>query len=401
MSQRLIGLNADLERLRNEGYDLSIRGGYLIIQDVPYATVDGIARGALISTLKLSGERTEKPDTHVCHWQGTMPCHSNGQPISAIANASAPQDLGHGLSQVLTFSAKADYRDYHHKMTTYLGRIVGEAQKIDPTVTAQTFPVFENEDDGASVFKYVDTASSRARIGLLNEAIQSKRIAIIGLGGTGAYILDLVAKTPVREIHLFDGDRFSSHNAFRSPGAAPLTVLREKPSKVAYLARTYEAMRRGIFPHEEYLTADNTEQLRGFDFVFICIDSGAAKADILSALETYGITFIDVGLGVTRGADGLSGLLRVTTSTPSNRAQARRRIPIGDDDDQENEYSTNVQIAELNALNATLAVIRWKKLAGFYRDSGQERNTSYAISPNAIVNEDTECRSEPTSSQFS
>lgn len=388
MSQRLIGLNPDLERLRNEGYDLAIRGGYLVIQDVPYVTRDGIARGTLISTLKLSGELTDKPDTHVCYWQGEMPCHSNGQPIRAIENPSERQDLGHGLSQVLTFSAKADYRDYHHKMTTYLGRIVGEAQKLDSTVTAQTFPVFPIEDEAESVFKYIDTASSRAGIGALNEKVATQRIAIVGLGGTGAYILDLTAKTQVREIHLFDGDQFSSHNAFRSPGAASLDTLRGKPTKVAYLAQVYEAMRRGIHPHPEYVTAASVEKLRGFDFVFVCIDGGAVKADILDALDAFGTTFIDVGLGVTRGEAGLSGLLRVTTSTPGTREQARRRIPVGDDDGQENEYKTNVQIAELNALNATLAVIRWKKLVGFYRDSSREHNTSYAIAPNALVNED-------------
>ena len=33
-------------------------------------------------------------------------------------------------------------RDFHHKMTTYLGRIVGEAQRLDSTATAQTYPVF-------------------------------------------------------------------------------------------------------------------------------------------------------------------------------------------------------------------------------------------------------------------
>lgn len=388
MSQRLIGLNSDLENLRNEGYDLAIRSGYLVIQDVPHVTPGGIARGTLISTLKLSGERTDKPDTHVCYWQGEMPCHSDGQPIRAIENASDRQDLGHGLTNVLTFSAKADYRDYHHKMTTYLGRIVGEAQKLDPTVTAQTYPVFPIEDESESVFKYVDTASSRAGIGALNETFATQRIAIVGLGGTGAYILDLVAKTQVREIHLFDGDQFSSHNAFRSPGAASLETLRGKPTKVAYLAQIYETMRCGIYPHPEYVTAANVEQLRGFDFVFICIDGGAAKVDILAALEAFGITFIDVGLGVTRGDAGLSGLLRVTTSTPATRELARRRIPVGDDDGQENEYKTNVQIAELNALNATLAVVRWKKLAGFYRDSCHEHNTSYAIAPNALVGED-------------
>lgn len=388
MSQRLIGLNPDLEKLRNEGYDLAIRGGYLVIKDVPYVTSGGIARGALISTLNLSGEHTEKPDTHVCNWQGEMPCHSNGQPIRAIENPSKRQDLGHGLTDVLTFSAKADYRDYHHKMTTYLGRIVGEAQKLDPTVTAQTFPVFPIEDEAESVFRYVDTASSRAGIGALNEEFAAQRIAIIGLGGTGGYIIDLVAKTQVREIHLFDGDQFSSHNAFRAPGAASLEKLRDRPHKVYYFAQIYEAMRRGIHPHADYLTAANVDQLRDFDFAFVCMDGGAAKIAILDALEAFGISFIDVGLGVTRGEAGLSGLLRVTTSTPATRQQARRRIHVGDDDGRENEYKTNVQIAELNALNATLAVIRWKKLVGFYRDSGHEHNSSYAIAPNALVGED-------------
>jgi hypothetical protein len=388
MSQRLIGLNPDLERLRNEGYDLAIRGGYLVIRDVPYVTSSEIARGTLVSALKLSGERTDKPDTHVCYWQGEMPCHSDGRPIRAIENPSKRQDLGHGLTDVLTFSAKADYRDYYHKMTTYLGRIVGEAQKLDPTVSAQTFPVFPIEDEAESVFKYVDTASSRAGIGALNAKFAAQRIAIVGLGGTGAYILDLVAKTQVREIHLFDGDQFSSHNAFRAPGAASLETLRGKPNKVSYFAQVYKTMRRGIHPHPEYLTAANVDQLCGIDFVFVCVDGGVAKIAILDALDAFGITFIDVGLGVTRGDAGLSGLLRVTTSTPATRQQARRRIHVGDDDGQENEYKTNVQIADLNALNATLAVIRWKKLVGFYRDSGHEHNSSYAIAPGALVGED-------------
>jgi molybdopterin/thiamine biosynthesis adenylyltransferase len=361
----------------------------LVIQDVPHVTSGGgIAAGTLISPLKLGGERTDKPDTHVCYWQGEMPCHSNGQPIRAIENPSDRQDLGHGLTNVLTFSAKADYRDYHHKMTTYLCRIVGEAQKLDPGVTAQTFPVFAIEDEAESVFRYVDTASSRAGIGALNEAFTSQRLAIVGLGGTGSYVLDFVAKTQVHEVHLFDGDQFSSHNAFRSPGAASLDTLRDQPTKVAYLARVYNEMRRGVHPHPEFITAANVEQLRGFDFVFLCIDGGPVKVEIIAALEAFGITFIDVGLGVTRGHQGLSGLLRVTTSTPTTRDAARRRIPSGGDDGQDNEYKTNVQIAELNALNATLAVIRWKKLAGFYRDSGREHNTSYAIAPNALVGED-------------
>lgn len=66
-----------------------------------------------------------------------------------------------------------------------------------------------------TVFQYIDTNSSRANIEMINMKLERQKIAIIGLGGTGAYILDMVAKTPVKEIHLFDGDSFDQHNAFR------------------------------------------------------------------------------------------------------------------------------------------------------------------------------------------
>jgi tRNA A37 threonylcarbamoyladenosine dehydratase len=81
-------------------------------------------------------------------------------------------------------------------------------------VTAKTFTVVDAEEE-ETVFKYIDTASSRAEINLIARKLELGKIAIVGLGGTGAYVLDLVAKTPVREIHLFDGDTFFQHNAFR------------------------------------------------------------------------------------------------------------------------------------------------------------------------------------------
>ena len=72
-------------------------------------------------------------------------------------------------------------------------------------------------DPEDSVFLYEDTASSHALdIVAINAKLKPLRIVIVGLGGTGSYVLDFVAKTPVKEIHLFDGDTFLQHNAFRS-----------------------------------------------------------------------------------------------------------------------------------------------------------------------------------------
>ena len=63
-----------------------------------------------------------------------------------------------------------------------------------------------------------DTLTSRSEIGELSSKLEQEKIAIIGLGGTGAYLLDFLVKTPVKEIRAFDGDWYHVHNAFRSPG---------------------------------------------------------------------------------------------------------------------------------------------------------------------------------------
>src|SRR5438034_975841 len=60
----------------------------------------------------------------------------------------------------------------------------------------------------ARVFRYPDMGTTRAGIGAATAKLLADRVAIIGLGGTGSYILDLLAKTPIGEIHLYDGDEF-------------------------------------------------------------------------------------------------------------------------------------------------------------------------------------------------
>ena len=54
----------------------------------------------------------------------------------------------------------------------------------------------------------------------------------------------------------------------------------------------------------------------------------------------------------------------------------------------DDEYDRNIQIADLNALNAMLAVIRWKKLFGFYADTGHEHSSAMIVERNKIINDD-------------
>jgi len=230
MPQQRISLSPDLKQLRDEGYDVEVQSGHVLVKDVPYWTTNKeLKRGTLVSELTLAGDVTTTPSTHVAMFIGEYPCYQDGSRIAQIENQSARRELGPNLAIDHTFSSKPTtgaYKDYYEKMSTYATIISSQTG-----LTAKTFPVVVPDADEDSVFQYIDTASSRAGINVVSKKLEIGKVGIVGLGGTGSYVLDLVAKTPVREIHLFDGDRFSQHNAFRSPGAPSIDDLKSNRRK--------------------------------------------------------------------------------------------------------------------------------------------------------------------------
>jgi tRNA A37 threonylcarbamoyladenosine dehydratase len=389
MLQQLIGHSPDLKRLQEEGYELEYKGGYLLIHQIPYVTSQReIKRGVLISELTLANNYTAiAPSTHVINFTGEYPCNNDGSPITALQHGSNIQDLGNGIVINHSFSNKPQngYPNYYEKVTTYAKVIGSQAQKLDPNVTEKTFRIRESNLEN-EVFQYVDTNSSRAKINAINEKVKGQKIAIVGLGGTGAYILDLISKTPVSEIHLYDGDVFSQHNAFRSPGAVGNEDLDKIQSKVDYYYDLYSKIHKKISAHSCYISSDNLAKLQNMSHVFVCVDNDISRRTILQYLLKNGIPFIDVGLGVNTVDNSLIGTIRVTTGTSEKSDHLANRISFVEED--HNEYNTNVQIAELNCFNAVLAVIKWKKLCGFYQDFMKEHHTTYSINVAQLLNED-------------
>jgi hypothetical protein len=387
MSTTLISRSADLRRLRDDGYAASIAGGHVLVADVPYVTAQReIARGTLVSDLTLAGDVTTTPSDHVVRFIGEMPHHHNGEPLDQLVIDTQPRQITPELATAFTFSHKpaGGYPDYFAKMTTYAAILSSQAQAIDPSVTAQTYAPVTDSDD--SPFLYLDTASSRAGITAATDKIAVPAVAIVGLGGTGSYLLDFLGKTLINEIHLFDNDDFLQHNAFRAPGAASIDELRARPTKVDYLAARYAPMRRGIITHPVELDETNVGELDTVSFVFICIDDGPAKKIIVDYLDARGIPFVDTGIGVDVIDDTLSGIVRTTISRPNpdNRAAARAEISFGQHGND--DYHHGVQIAELNAINAAFAVIAFKKTLGFYADLTPANSTNYTIATNEVDN---------------
>lgn len=389
MSRRLINRDQDLQHLRNEGYNIQVLGTLLLLKYVPYVTENAsVEREMLVSSLRLNGDTTLPPDDHTVSFTGSYPCNKDGVKNTNIVISSEEHQLGQGIVAYHRFSSKpgcGSYSDYYEKMTTYVKILSHPAISIDPSVTAQTFAVAPT-DEAESVFQYEDTASSRAGISTVTEKLSGQKVAIIGMGGTGAYLLDMLAKTPVNEIHLYDGDIFYQHNAFRAPGAASLKDLEPHPKKVDYYARIYSRMHKHIIPHPCNIDEDNIDQVSEFGFVFLCLDGGSAKRFIVGKFKALGVSFIDCGIGVheVEGEGRLGGHVRVTTVTKEKDDHVQKYIDYSGN--AKNEYDKNIQIADLNALNAILAVIKWKKIFGFYDDQAKEHNALYTIDGNVMSN---------------
>lgn len=389
MSQKLISLSPDLKRLRDEGYEIQVSGGYLAVHHIPYVTHQREVRyGMLVTELNLvNPTRTARPNNHLVYFGGGQPCNQDGSIIVQITHASQTQTFPPGLVVNFSFSNKPvnGYEDYYHKLTTYINIISAPAKSLDKTATEKTFKAMA-DDTSEAVFNYVDTNASRANIMHLNAKFNHQKIAVVGLGGTGSYILDLIAKTSIREIHIFDGDLMHLHNAFRSPGAMSVEQLDRQMTKVEYYAETYGKMHKYIVPHGYYITAENIAELARMSFVFLSVDKNSVRKGIMNFLLESKVPFIDVGMGLNTVDDTLIGTLRVTCGTPAKQDHLSDRIGTSDNDN--NEYAPNIQIADLNCLNAALAVVKWKKMSGFYQDLQNEHHSTYSLNVAQLQNED-------------
>lgn len=379
MSTQLIDLNQDLKKLKDDGYSTSIVESNLVVAGIPYVNAEKkILFGAIFCPLTISGESIGAPQDHTVYFAGEYPCNQLGQPSSSFVNSATTNKLNSEIVGNYYLSSKpvtGSYSDFYTKMTKYIELLSNPAKSIDPGISAQYSSDYTVNE--ISVFKYADTHTARANLTNASQKLRNQKIAIVGLGGTGSYLLDFVSKTPVKQISIFDGDDILNHNAFRMPGAMTLNELRERPSKSSFFKEKYEALRNEIVAYDQYLNEANVDLLGGHDFVFLAIDKAEAKRTIISYLMMQGIPFIDLGMGVTLVNDSVRGTVRRTLVTPENQTYLNK-IAMSEAADQD-IYAQNIQISELNALNAVQAVITWKKMNGFYATEDTFFNSTFII----------------------
>lgn len=318
----------------------------------PDARIGGATHGVRVST-------GEVLDGRVYNADGTP----IGNYISGDGASWADISIKRGSATSPEDDASA--KDSVHRYVKQIVGAVAEAGYNAPAFLAVSNP-----------FRIPNTFEARSGIGSVQDHIRHARIAIIGVGGTGAHILDLLVKTPV-EIHLLDSDDLDWHNFMRAPGAPTTDEIEaqysEPLSKVAYYHAKYSSLRDGIHAHT--IRVDSTLQFAEFlaahpiDFAFVCIDqlpdSDSPRQDVVyEALSEAGIPFVDSGVSITVNGTAISGAI-TTSFYAAGSMEWKDAIPNARARGDLPGYR-NVQLPEVNAMAASLAVMEWRRRTGQY-----------------------------------
>ena len=330
---------------------------------------------------------TTRSRDHTARFIGEAPCDASGNPLSRVINSTISEQLSDGVVMSFRFSqkpARGYYDDHYEQVATYVA-LLGVPHRRSTLARRRRPSPWSRPPRPARC------SNTRTRLPAVPEswppapswsATRSRSSVWAAPAPTSSTPL---AKTPVQQIHLYDDDDFLQHNGFRAPGAASIEDLRAKKKKVAYYRGMYSKMRNGSSPTP---TASTRAPSRSFG-------AWTSSSSPSTTARSRGL----IAQALTDGASPSS-----TSAWASGRTTVPRRpaacldqhprtsikndtLPTGAPTPG-NDYERNIQVADLNALSAVLAVIKWKKLVGFYLDLEGEHYARYTVDGNHLINED-------------
>jgi molybdopterin-synthase adenylyltransferase len=141
-------------------------------------------------------------------------------------------------------------------------------------------------------------------------ALFRSRIAVIGCGGLGGYVLEQMARLGVGTIVAVDPDVFEEHNLNRQLLATPATLGRAKvDAAVVRIAEINPAVT--VIAHRTaYGPANGAELLRGSDLVIDALDSISTRLELSDSCADLGLPLVHGAIGGWYG--------QVTTQYPGD-----------------------------------------------------------------------------------
>ena len=125
------------------------------------------------------------------------------------------------------------------------------------------------------------------------DTLSGSRVAIFGVGGVGGYVVEVLARSGVGYMDIWDDDRVCLTNCNRQILATISTVGKHKVDVAEQ--RIHDINPRCIVrKHQCFYLPSNADQfdLSQYDYVVDCIDTVSAKLDIIRRCHDLGVPLI-------------------------------------------------------------------------------------------------------------
>ncbi|SMO81572.1 ThiF family adenylyltransferase [Fodinibius sediminis] len=146
-----------------------------------------------------------------------------------------------------------------------------------------------------------------------NAKLQSLRVAVVGLGGTGSPVATLLARTGIGELILIDGDELDKTNMNRVRGYVNKDISSNKAEALSSFIEDL-GLEVTVKAIPEYLgeTGKAIDALSSADIIFGCTDSVQSRDYLNQAMYYYGQVYIDSGMS-GNVEDDSNGIPRLRT----------------------------------------------------------------------------------------
>jgi molybdopterin/thiamine biosynthesis adenylyltransferase len=135
--------------------------------------------------------------------------------------------------------------------------------------------------------------------------IETLHVAVVGCGGTGSIVAELLARSGVRRLTLIDPDTVEASNLNRLLGAYRRDALLRR-SKVAVLKRQAQLVNpriRVTALRSSVCTQKALKLLKEADIIFGCTDNQGSRLVLNRVATQYYIPYIDCGSGLSPKAE--------------------------------------------------------------------------------------------------
>lgn len=128
-----------------------------------------------------------------------------------------------------------------------------------------------------------------------NAKLQSLRVAVVGLGGTGSPVATLIARTGIGELILIDGDNLEKTNMNRVRGYKGTDIGHKKAESLLTFINSLD-LNIKVTAIPNYLDGEAIDAISSADIVLGCTDDISGRDLMNQAMYYYGLAYIDIGI---------------------------------------------------------------------------------------------------------